>query len=97
MRLENEGDTIQEIHDIMQAYYKVALKRFVDNMCMQAAGWHLLTGQQSPLKLFSPKFVNELSDESLSDIATEDEATKEARRELKVKIADLEKGKQLLM
>lgn len=32
--MSNAQHTVQDLHDILQAYYKVALKRFTDNVCM---------------------------------------------------------------
>ncbi|KKZ63827.1 hypothetical protein EMCG_01932 [[Emmonsia] crescens] len=64
--------TIQDLHDILKSYYKVARKRFVDNVCMQAAVYHLVMGPQTPLKQFSPAFVQGLSPEQLKEIAGED-------------------------
>jgi hypothetical protein len=44
MTMENAEYTIQDIHDILESYYKVARKRFVDTVCMQGSDFHLLTG-----------------------------------------------------
>jgi hypothetical protein len=43
----------EELHDILQSYYKVARKRFVDNVYHQAADHCLLTRPASPLAVFS--------------------------------------------
>jgi hypothetical protein len=45
--------TVQDLHDILKSYYKVAWKRMVDVICMQAAEHHLISGPAAPLKLFS--------------------------------------------
>lgn len=55
--MSNIDHAIQDLHDILHAYYKVARKRFVDSLRMQAADHFLTTGPQTPLKLFSPAFV----------------------------------------
>lgn len=34
--------TVQDIHGILESYYKVARKRFVDNVCMQAVDYYLV-------------------------------------------------------
>ncbi|KAF5230831.1 hypothetical protein FANTH_13682 [Fusarium anthophilum] len=49
----NTQHTAEEIHDILQAYYKVARKRFVNNIYHQAVNHCLLSGLSSPLILFS--------------------------------------------
>jgi len=94
--MSNTEHTVLEIHDILRSYYKVARKRFVDNLCMQAADFHLVTGPDSPLKLFSPRFVSELSEEQLEDIAGEDAALKRRRAALNKAIKNLEEGKKIL-
>lgn len=98
LNISNEEGIVQEIHDNVQAYYKVAMKRFVDNVCMQAAAHHLITRKDGPLNLFTPSFVNnEFDDAALEDIAGEDAFTKQRRKELITKIADLEQGSKLLV
>jgi hypothetical protein len=94
--ISNTEHVVQEVHDILESYYKVARKRFVDNLCMQAADYHLVTGPDSPLRLFSPSFVTSLTEEQLMEIAGEDAALQRKRTALKKKIADLEAGKKVL-
>ncbi len=94
--MSNVDHVVREIHDILEAYYKVARKRFVDNLCMQAADYHLVTGPRTPLKLFSPTFVNRLTAEQLEDIAGEDASTKRKRAALEKEIGDLEAGRKIL-
>jgi hypothetical protein len=94
--MSNVEHTVQEIHDILKAYYKVAQKRFADNVCMQAADYYLVTGPRSPLKLFSPTFVSGLSEEQLVEIAGEDAALTRKRAALSKEIADLEAAKKVL-
>jgi hypothetical protein len=93
--MSNAEHVILDIHDILKSYYKVARKRFVDNMCMHA-NYHLVTGPVSPLRLFSPTFVNKLTDEKLEEIAGEDRAIKRERFALEKEIAGLEAGKKVL-
>lgn len=92
----NVEHTIGDLHDILQAYYKVARKRFVDVMCMQAADFHLVTGPNAPVKVFSPSFVSELNAVQLERIAGEDAATKRKRALLSREIENLERGTKIL-
>ncbi|KAJ5124015.1 Dynamin [Penicillium bovifimosum] len=78
------------------AYYKVARKRFVDNVCMQGADYFLVNGPEAPMKLFSPSWVNGLSDKALEEIAGEDGNTKRRRLQLRKKITDLEAGRNIV-
>ncbi|KAL2840120.1 P-loop containing nucleoside triphosphate hydrolase protein [Aspergillus pseudodeflectus] len=61
--LSNREHTVNEIHDILKSYYK-------------AADFHLLSGPDTPISLFTPSFVNNLTDVELEDIAGEDAAVK---------------------
>lgn len=56
--MSNTERVVQDLHDILYSYYKVARKRFVDSVCMQAADHFLINGPDTPLALFSPKFVS---------------------------------------
>jgi Dynamin central region/Dynamin family len=92
----NVEHTILDIHAILKSYYKVARKRFVDNVCMQGTDYHLLSSDDSPLRIFSPLFVSSLANEQLESIAGEDPSSKRLRKTLKLEIKALEDGKKLL-
>lgn len=94
--MSNVEHIVQEIHDILKSYYKVARKRFTDNLCMQASDYHLVTGPRSPLKVFSPSFVSGLTDGQLAEIAGEDAALRRKRATLMKEISGLEAGKSVL-
>jgi hypothetical protein len=94
--LSNDDHIIREIHDILKSYYKLSRKRFVDNIRMQAADFHLLTGPETPLKLFSPKFVASLTAAQLEDIAGEELGMKRRRAKLEKEIELLEVGMRIL-
>ena len=95
--MSNVEHTINDLHDNLEAYYKVARKRFVDVMCMQAADHYLVNGQTSPLRIFSPAFVNKLSPKDLDNIAGETELVRKKRAKLLHDIEVLEKGRKILM
>ena len=94
--MSNLQQTVQDIHDILKSYYKVARKRFIDNMCMQAADYYLVTGPAAPMKLFSPSWVYNLSREQLDQIAGEEAAVRRKRRQLQKQVKELETGKKIL-
>lgn len=94
--MSNAQHTVFEVHDILKAYYKVARKRFVDNICMQAADYLLVTGPNNPLKILSPQFVSALSDEQLEEIAGEDIGLRRKRIALAKEVKDMEIGKKIL-
>ncbi|KAL8918465.1 MAG: hypothetical protein Q9172_005424 [Xanthocarpia lactea] len=87
---------VEDIHAILKSYYKVARKRFVDVVCMQAADHFLVTGPDSPLRLFTPSFVHRLSLDSLNLIAGEDAVSKRTRNVLNHEMKCLKAGKKLL-
>ncbi|KAE8147665.1 vacuolar sorting protein VPS1, dynamin [Aspergillus avenaceus] len=95
--MSNDEYTVQVIHDILESYYKVARKRFVDNVCVQAADYFLVTGPETPMKLFSPAFVNRLSPEKLAEIAGEEASVRRRRANLRKEIRELEEGRKMLI
>lgn len=92
----NQEHAQDDIHDILKSYYKVARKRFVDNVWLYAVDHHLLSGPNSPLTLFSEQWVLGLDEDSLNAIAGESRSTRDKRKELTKKIADLEEALRIL-
>ncbi|MCJ1266547.1 hypothetical protein MMC22_006432 [Lobaria immixta] len=95
--MSNVDHAVRDLHDILKSYYKVARKRFVDVVCMQGADFHLVTGPDTPAKVFSPSFVTGLKPEQLEGIAGETLTTRKKRAELVREISSLEKGKKILI
>lgn len=95
--MSNVDHTIRDLHDILQSYYKVARKRFVDVVCMQGTDFHLVNGPDTPTKLFSPSFVADLKPEQLERIAGETLMTRKKRAELTREINNLENAKKILI
>ena len=93
----NADLAIRDLHDILKSYYKVARKRFVDVVCMQAVDHYLITGPTAPVKLFSPSFVSALKEDQLDRIAGEDVSTRRKREELRREIENLTNGKKILV
>jgi hypothetical protein len=58
------SNTVQDLHDI--------LEKFVDIICMQGMHYYLITEPSSPLKLFSPAFVIDMSRKQLEVLPLED-------------------------
>ena len=93
----NADHIIRDLHDILKSYYKVARKRFVDVVCMQAVNHYLIEGSAAPVKLFSPIFVGGLKEDQLDRIAGEDISTRRKREELRREIENLTNGKKILV
>lgn len=92
----NLEHAVDDIHTVLNAYYKVVMKRFIDTVVAQGADYHLLTGDESPLKILTPLFISSMTPEQLDEIAGEDLITKRERQELKEEIQALEQGKKVL-
>ena len=86
------------MHDILLSYYTVARSRFVDNVCIQAAGHCLVTGPKevTRLRLFSSEYVIGLSDEELEEIAGVDPGARNAKERLRKEMKELEIGQRIL-
>jgi len=91
----NSEYTAYDLHDILRSYYKVARKRFVDNICVQVGDRYLVTGPDTSIKVFSPSFVSGLTDDQMDTIAGESASTRRKRADLRREIESLEKGKKL--
>ncbi|KAL1885821.1 hypothetical protein Plec18167_001317 [Paecilomyces lecythidis] len=91
--MSNEAHTVRDIHDILESYYKVARKRFVDNICMQAVDYSLVTGPNTPVQLFSSSLVTSFTKEQLDEIAGEETTLKHRRRQLAKQIEDLKQAR----
>jgi hypothetical protein len=94
--LQNGEQMIQEIHDILKSYYLLSQKRFIDNVRMQVADDLLVTGPNTPLKIFSSEFVSEMTDEELDDVAGEDPSVRRNREAIQEKINLLRKAMKIL-
>ncbi|TIC96829.1 Interferon-induced GTP-binding protein Mx [Colletotrichum higginsianum] len=92
----NAAHATETIHDTLEAYYKVAYKRFVDNVFSQAVDYKLLSGPESPLRLFSEQWVLSLDPEKLLVVAGESRRTRECRERLKKETQDLEVAMKIL-
>lgn len=71
------------------SYYKVALKRFTDAVCIQAIDHHLVSSASSPLWVLSPEYITRLPEEELQGIASEQPETREPRRAIREELSTL--------
>ncbi|KAF4121483.1 DYNc [Geosmithia morbida] len=92
----NMGYSLQEVHDILQAYYRIAMERFIDNIFQIAVNHQLLHGPDSPLRVFDQNWVMSLRPAQLEQIAGESKASKRTRAKLNKKIEDLSTGRKVL-
>jgi hypothetical protein len=94
--MSNTEHIVQDLHDLLFSCYKVARKRFVDSICMQAADHFLVNGPKIPLTLFSLTFVGGLNVEPLAMIAGEYQGRRKRGFHLKREIASQEEAKKIL-
>lgn len=94
---------LTQCSSVLFSYYKVASKRFVDNVCQQAVGRFLLNGgftgdqdSKSPMRLFDADLVLNLEDAKLETIAGEDPSVKQQRENVTAEIKKLEKAMRIL-
>ncbi|KAL3485722.1 P-loop containing nucleoside triphosphate hydrolase protein [Aspergillus germanicus] len=91
IHLSNEQQAVYDIHDILKAYYKVALKRFTDNVVLQVVERHIL-GPNGPVRAFSPDMVNDFDEGELMEIAGESFSTSSRRNDLVAQCERFEKA-----
>jgi hypothetical protein len=93
---EQKDDTCARIHDVVKSYYQVVRSRFVDNICVQAVDHCLLSGEGSPLRVFTSGLIGDMTAEQLEAIAGEDAASRNERVMLKERVVLLSKAMQVL-
>ncbi|KAJ6016561.1 hypothetical protein N7540_011152 [Penicillium herquei] len=86
VHLSNEDQAVFDIHDILKAYYKVALKRFTDNVVIQVTERYIL-GNGGLVKMLSPDFIGDFEEDRLTEIAGEKFSTASRRNDLVSKAA----------
>ncbi|ATY65794.1 interferon-induced GTP-binding Mx2 [Cordyceps militaris] len=86
----------EEVHDLIKSYYEVARDRFIDNVYLQSITHSLISGANSPLALFSGRWVLALEPERLDAIAGESFQSREQRTRLNQRIKDLTEAVAIL-
>ncbi|KAF2032549.1 dynamin [Setomelanomma holmii] len=94
VHLSNEDQAVNDIHDILKAYYKVTMKRFTDNIVLQVTERYIL-GPGGHVKTLSSDLIGELQDNELRELAGENFATSTARTELALRCEHLQKALDL--
>ncbi len=92
----NMKHIIRDIHDILRSYYKVARKRFTDNICMQETDYHLIMRSDTSLCVLSSRFVVNLFAEQLEAMTEEDIMSIRRRKTIERKIESLSKKRLIL-
>lgn len=80
-----------DIHDILKSYYKVALKRFIENVVVQVIERYYI-GLGGPAIQITPEYVRELSDQDLDEVAYETYETARSRNDTNSRLQRLEEA-----
>ncbi|KAI9812239.1 MAG: hypothetical protein M1832_000471 [Thelocarpon impressellum] len=80
--LSNEDQAVNDIHDILKAYYKVALKRFTDNVVTQVVE-RCFVGADGPVKILCPEFIGGITEAELAKLAAESYSSSRARTDIR--------------
>ncbi|KAF4981260.1 hypothetical protein FZEAL_2886 [Fusarium zealandicum] len=79
----------REALDFLEAYYKVALKRFVDDVAVEVIEAGLVSELE---KILDPVTVSLMSSDELAKVAGETEASRATRKELETELTVLKEG-----
>ncbi|RJE21174.1 DYNc [Aspergillus sclerotialis] len=90
----NDEQAVDDIHDILKSFYKVAMKRFNDNVVVQVVERCIL-GDEGAFQALTPEIIGDMSDRALEDIAGENYAISSARNELVSKIDRFQRGMEI--
>ncbi|KAK6516034.1 hypothetical protein TWF281_004624 [Arthrobotrys megalospora] len=93
---DNAEHQRDDIHDNLKAYYKVARKRFVDAICLQAIDFYLIQDEASPLKLFNPLLVHKATAEDIQIMMGESDVIAAKREGLEAQARSLRAGRDIL-
>lgn len=92
----NVDQVCREVHDILQSYYEVSRKRFVDQVCQYVIRYYLLDSKGSPLRLFNVDLVLGLTEAKLESVAGEDYETVRERERLTMEVVNLKSAMKIL-
>lgn len=64
----NDDQEVDDIHDILKSFYKIAMKRFKGNVVVQVVERCIL-GDDGAFQALTPELIGDMSDRPLEDIA----------------------------
>ncbi|PHH56272.1 hypothetical protein CFIMG_000379RA2 [Ceratocystis fimbriata CBS 114723] len=95
-QMAQDSQPINDIAFKLDAYYSVAVLRFMDNVWNQAIEYFLVSSPESPLALFTQQWVMTLDQERLAQITAEPLMVREKRSDLERQIDDLNAALKVL-
>ena len=96
LHLSNEASAIYDIHDTLKAYYKMAIKHFINNVKNQIIQQNLLNLSGS-VNIFTAEYIIDLNEEEQASVAEEDYATFSMCIELNMQISHLEAAQKICL
>lgn len=90
--LDMDAHSCSDALDSLMAYYKVARKTFIDNVCVQVVDRHVMRGLE---EVFSPLEVSRWDDETVSKASAESQRIMEERKRLESRKEKLKAGKEV--
>lgn len=96
LHMSNSQNLEDEIHDILKAYYEIALNDFVEFVTQHVVERYL-DDDQGPLLMLSPPYVGGLDDQTVENLAAENESTMRLRAELEESLARLNRAEEIAM
>ncbi|KAF4547379.1 Dynamin central region-containing protein 1 [Elsinoe fawcettii] len=92
--LSNEEQAVYDIHDTLKAYYRVAIKRFIDTVIIQVSE-RTYVSEAGPLRSFTPESVLDWEEDELSSTVGETFAMTNARTDVLQRLQRLESALRL--
>lgn len=89
--MSNKQQAVFDIHDILKVYYKVAIKRFIDNVVVQVSERYIVE-KEGPVKMFLPDLIGGFDNHILTDLAGENFSTASQRNNLVSMAAQLKEA-----
>jgi hypothetical protein len=86
--LSNEDQAVNNIYDTLKACYKVAMKRFIDNVVVQIT-------ERVLVKALNPEIIHDLQDNELMELTGENFATSSNGHELMNKYERFQKASDI--
>ena len=89
--LDSRSQAVNDLHDILKAFYDISVLRFRDNM-RNIVIKPLLNDEDGPLKFFTEKTVGDLSDKELDEMCSESEEVRRRRQDRHLFVAKIEEA-----
>ena len=94
LHMSNARNLENEIHDTLKAYYEIERANFIENVTQLIVETYL-NDPEGPVLRFSPVYVSRLSDQEIQELAAEDEAIIQTRKEKEATLSRLKQAEAI--